>query len=56
VEIKTELFNTKQNIFLCMKGKSDLPILQINTPMKLSEIEEKASQLASFLGVNIKGI
>lgn len=56
VEIKTELFNTKQNIFLCIKGKPDLPILQIDPPMKLTEIEEKASKLASFLGVSIKGI
>lgn len=56
MEIKTELFNTKQNIFLCIKGKSDLPILQINTPMKLDEIENKASQLSAFLQIPIKGI
>lgn len=56
VEIKTELFNTKQKIYLCIKGKPDLPIIQINTPIKLNEIEEKASTLASFLNVPIKGM
>ena len=56
VEIKTELFNTKQNIYICLKGKADIPILQINKPLKLNEIESKASKLASFLNVPIKGI
>jgi len=56
VEIKNELFNTRQKIFVCIKGKKDIPILQINEPLKLKEIEEKASILASFLKVTIKGI
>lgn len=56
VDIKTELFNTKQTIFVCIKGKNDLPIVQIETPLKISEIEEKASKLASFLKVPVKGI
>ncbi len=55
IEIKTELFNTKQNIFICIKGKNDLPILQIERPLKIEEIEKKASELASFLQVPIKG-
>ena len=54
LEIKTELFNTKQKIYLCIKGQKDLPIIQINDPLKISEIEEKASKIASFLNVSIK--
>lgn len=56
VEIKTELFNTKQNIYVCIKGKKDLPIIQIEKPLKISEVEEKASQIASFLQVPVKGL
>ena len=56
IEIKTELFNTKQNIFICIKGKNDLPILQMQKPLKMDEIEKKASELASFLQVPLKGI
>nr|YP_010700443.1 photosystem I assembly protein Ycf4 [Strombomonas costata]WCH63654.1 photosystem I assembly protein Ycf4 [Strombomonas costata] len=56
VDIKTELFNTKQKIYVCIKGKPDLPIIQTSSPLKLNEIEEKASELASFLKVNVKGL
>lgn len=56
VEIKTELFNTKQNIFVCIKGKKDLPIIQQSKPLKISELETKASEIALFLKVPLKGI
>ena len=56
LEIKTELFNTKQKIFVCFKEKNELPIFQLEEPMKIQEIEKKASELASFLQVPIKGI
>lgn len=56
VEIKTELFNTKQNIFVCIKGKKDLPIVQQSKPLKISELEIKASEIASFLKVPLRGI
>nr|YP_009144932.1 photosystem I assembly protein ycf4 [Euglenaria anabaena]AKJ83379.1 photosystem I assembly protein ycf4 [Euglenaria anabaena] len=56
LDIKTELFNTRQNIFVCIKGKPDLPILQLNTPIKLRELEDRTSKLASFLNVSVKGI
>lgn len=56
VEIKTEPFNTKQRIYICLKGKNDLPIIQIDRPIKINELEEKASEIASFLKVPVKGI
>lgn len=56
IEIKTELFNNKQNIFVCIKNKNDLPIIQYDSPIKINELEEKASQIASFLKVPVKGI
>ena len=54
IESKTELFNTKQNIFICIKGKQDLPIIQISDPIKLNQIEEKATEIACFLKVVVK--
>lgn len=56
VEIKTELFNTRQNIFVCLKGKKELPIIQIKEPLNLNELEKKVSLLSSFLKVRIKGM
>jgi hypothetical protein len=54
LEIKTELFNTKQKIYLCIKDRPDLPILQTSNPLKIHEIEKKASKIASFINVPIK--
>lgn len=56
VEIKTELFNTRQNIFVCIKGKRDLPIIQQTIPLRINDLESKASEIASFLKVPLKGI
>lgn len=54
LESRTEFFNTKQNIFICIKGKPDLPIIQISEPIKLTELEEKAIEIACFLKVVVK--
>lgn len=54
LESKTEFFNTKQNIFICIKGKRDLPIIQISEPIPLNQLEEKATNIAYFLKVIVK--
>ena len=46
----------KQNIFVCLKGKKDLPILQPTKPLEINELEKKASEIASFLKVPLKGL
>nr|AKL78979.1 photosystem I assembly protein ycf4 [Euglena viridis] len=56
IEINTGIFNNKQNIFVCIKGKNDLPIIQLEKPLKINELEEKAIEIASFLKVPVKGI
>lgn len=56
IEIKTDLFNTKQKIYACIKGKNDIPIYQPETPLKIQEIEEKVSKIASFLKVSVRGL
>nr|YP_009541016.1 photosystem I assembly protein ycf4 [Discoplastis spathirhyncha]AYQ93492.1 photosystem I assembly protein ycf4 [Discoplastis spathirhyncha] len=56
IEIKNELFNSKQNIYVCLKEKQDLPIIKMDNPLKINELEKKAAELSSFLQVPIKGI
>nr|P09362.2 RecName: Full=Photosystem I assembly protein Ycf4 [Euglena gracilis] len=55
IEIKNEYFNVKQNVFLRIKDKNDLPIIQLSNPIKISDLEKQASEIASFLNVPIKG-
>jgi hypothetical protein len=43
-----------QKIYVCIKGKNDIPIIQIDRPKKITELEEKASEIASFLKVPVK--
>ncbi len=56
IEVKTDLFNTKQRIYICNKNKVELPIFQPDRPLKIKELEEKGIKIASFLRVPIKGI
>jgi photosystem II P680 reaction center D1 protein len=56
IEVKTDLFNTKQRIYICNKNKVELPIFQPDRPLKIKELEEKGIKIASFLSVPIKGI
>ena len=55
VKTTTDILNSSQTVFICLKGKYEIPILQIRPPIKISELEEKASELASFLKVPVKG-
>nr|YP_009032726.1 photosystem I assembly protein ycf4 [Euglenaformis proxima]AGL11992.1 photosystem I assembly protein ycf4 [Euglenaformis proxima] len=55
VEIKTEFFNTRQIIFVCLQGNYSIPVFQFKEPLSISEVEQKASELASFLKVPVKG-
>nr|YP_009512083.1 photosystem I assembly protein ycf4 [Euglena hiemalis]AXI98029.1 photosystem I assembly protein ycf4 [Euglena hiemalis] len=55
IEIKNGYFNSKQNILVCLKEKNDIPILQLTNPLKINELEKKASEIASFLNVPLKG-
>jgi hypothetical protein len=40
---------------LRIKDKNDLPIIQLSNPIKISDLEKQASEIASFLNVPIKG-
>nr|YP_010156055.1 photosystem I assembly protein ycf4 [Cumathamnion serrulatum]QQY85329.1 photosystem I assembly protein ycf4 [Cumathamnion serrulatum] len=51
-----EGFSTKREIYLKMKDKREIPLTKVGRPLALSEIEEKAINIAIFLGVNVEGI
>ena len=48
--------NPQRLILLCTKDEREIPLNQIEQPLALSELEEKASELASFLEVKLEGL
>nr|YP_009541028.1 photosystem I assembly protein ycf4 [Lepocinclis playfairiana]AYQ93550.1 photosystem I assembly protein ycf4 [Lepocinclis playfairiana] len=56
VERNNTILNSKQTIFICLRGKKEIPIIQIRRPININEFEKKASDLASILKVPIRGI
>ena len=48
--------NPQRLILLCTKDQREIPLNQIEQPLALTEIEEKASELASFLEVKLEGL
>ena len=52
VELKEGL-NPRRTIYLCLKGKRDIPLTRIGQPITLEEIEKQAAELAKFLQVSL---
>ena len=55
VEIRDGV-NPQRVVYVRCKGKSDIPLTRIGQPMTLAETEQKAADLAKFLGVPIEGL
>lgn len=55
IHIKEGL-NPKREIYLKTKDKREIPLTSVSQPLRLSELENKAAELAKFLGVVIEGI
>ena len=51
-----EGINPKREIYLKTKDNRQIPLTSTEQPLKLSEIENKAAELAKFLGVILEGI
>nr|YP_010444347.1 Ycf4 [Fibrocapsa japonica]UTE95233.1 Ycf4 [Fibrocapsa japonica] len=51
-----EGLNPQRTICLCIKDKREIPLTQVQQPMPLGELEEKATELAVFLGVKLSGL
>jgi hypothetical protein len=48
--------NPRRSLYLRLKGRKDLPLTEVGQPMPLSELEDKAAELAKFLAVPLEGI
>lgn len=55
VEIK-EGVNPRRVLYVRIKGKADIPLTRIGTPITLEELEGQAAELARFLQVPIEGL
>nr|QIA46813.1 hypothetical chloroplast RF4 [Pandorina morum] len=44
----------QRTIYLCLKGKREIPLTGIGQPLTLKEIEKQASELANFLQVSLE--
>jgi len=55
VEVK-DGFNPKRALYLRLRGKRDIPLTEVGRPLALSELEDRAAQLARFLAVPVEGL
>jgi len=52
----TEGLNPTRNIYLCLKDQRNIPLTQVQEPIPISELEEKAANLAKFLELNLENL
>nr|B8HY04.1 RecName: Full=Photosystem I assembly protein Ycf4 [Cyanothece sp. PCC 7425] len=48
--------NPKRTIYLRLKGRGDIPLTRVGQPIPLTDLENQAAEIASFLGVAIEGL
>jgi Ycf4 len=48
--------NPKRDLYLRLKGKGDIPLTEVGQPMSLSQLEDRAAELAKFLSIPLEGI
>lgn len=46
----------KRNLYLKVKGRSDVPLTRVGQPLPISVIEEQAAEIARFLEVPMEGL
>lgn len=55
VELKEGL-NPRRSLYLCVKGRRNIPLTRVGQPLSLSELETQGASLAQFLGVPLEGL
>lgn len=50
-----EGINPRRALYVSIKGRADIPLTRIGTPIPIDKLEEQAAQLARFLQVPIEG-
>lgn len=51
-----EGLNPKRALYLKLKGRGEIPLTRVGTPLPLAELETQGATIASFLGVPIEGL
>ena len=52
----SEGLNPKRIIYLCLKDERKIPLTPVNKPIKISDIENEASDLAKFLNLKLENL
>jgi hypothetical protein len=52
----TEGLNPTRNIYLCLKDERKIPLTPVQEPIAISELEEKAADLAKFLDLKLENL
>ena len=52
----TEGLNSTRNIYLCLKDDRNIPLTQVQEPIAISILEEKAANLAKFLDLKLENL
>lgn len=51
-----EGLNPKRALYLKIKGRCEVPLTRVGTPLPLAELETQGATIASFLGVPVEGL
>ena len=52
----TEGLNPTRSIYLCLKDQRNIPLTPVQEPISISDLEEKAADLAKFLDLNLENL
>lgn len=52
----TEGLNPTRSVYLCLKDKRNIPLTSVQEPLSIKDLEEKATDLAKFLDLNIENL
>jgi hypothetical protein len=55
VDLKEGL-SPRRSLYLCVKGRGDLPLTRVGQPLPLAELENQGAELARFLGIPLEGL
>ena len=52
----TEGLNPTRSIYLCLKDERKIPLMPVQEPTSISNLEEEAASLAKFLNLNLENL
>ena len=52
----TEGLNPTRSVYLCLKDERNIPLTPVQQPISVTELEEKASDLAKYLDLKLENL